>query len=128
MITPQELRIGCHYINTMYDYIGKVTHINYNFDDVNVVLEWDIDYDETSDPFEAVNLSYLHGVPITEELLEKIGFEKVLNNWRNKDFTISKACGNRWIVNTIGFVSCCPVEYLHELEQYVFITTKKELI
>ena len=162
MIDPKELRIGAHYYNGSYNepIIGRVLSINgsiNNPDDMSVGLIYDMPLDNDSDPYEAAMLPYLEPIPITEELLTELGFEKVTLQTRPKpiiqyvDAESIKAQAEDLNVRvvpriTIQYINVTnpfwsvsaygekmednkmTVRYLHELEQFLYLTTKTELI
>lgn len=145
MIDPKELRIGAHYYNGSYNepIIGRVLSINgsiNNPDDMSVGLIYDMPLDNDSDPYEAAMLPYLEPIPITEELLTELGFEKRKSGPFAKEYAL-----NSWIFITLyATKELCKVNiypsdprkeassvlgcYLHEIEQFLYLTTKTELI
>lgn len=154
MIEPQELRLGNHYYCSMYEqpYIGRVTHIdtgryhedapNPDVSEINVVL-YDLDCPEDSDPFEGVNFVYLDPIPITKELLSKIGFtyHEYINGklweYEFKDgfhdhFYLEEAESTSYW--DLGMWSIKEIEihtrviWLHELEDYVRLVYHRNLI
>lgn len=78
------------------------------------------------------DLSEIDPIPITEELLKELGFDKreiegLPPYWRKDDITFEWSCWDKWRV-AINDSEYAYVEYLHEAETFVYLTTKKELI
>ncbi len=77
----------------------------------------------------------LEPIPLTAELLQEIGFERLaqlgsMSTWARDDIYIS-IVGERVaarIVNDKNDLSIPSIRYLHELEAFVYLTTKQELI
>ena len=144
MIDPKELRIGSHYYNGSYNepIIGRVLSINgsiNNPDDMSVGLIYDMPLDNDSDPYEAAMLPYLEPIPITEELLTELGF---VNTSSTRRIVYTKGCeyDGLWVevrnlkdqwevfVSNNDWDGRMAVRYLHELEAFLYLTTKTELI
>ena len=144
MIDPKELRIGAHYYNGSYNepIIGRVLSINgsiNNPDDMSVGLIYDMPLDNDSDPYEAAMLPYIEPIPITEELLTELGF---VNTSSTRRIVYTKGCeyDGLWVevrnlkdqwevfVSNNDWDGRMAVRYLHELEQFLYLTTKTELI
>lgn len=74
----------------------------------------------------------LSPIPITEELLTELGFEKHMEGWIkdiNQDYPIFikiKSLEDKNYVSVGG--SSLFFSYLHELESFVYLTTKQRLI
>lgn len=92
----------------------------------------------------------LQGIPLTEELLEKMGFKGTFNGEKTLYFMMFKTSDNRHISINVcldcGSVSVADmtvaellevnirlcsyttnVKFLHELQNFVFLTTKQQL-
>lgn len=128
MIKPQDLCIG----NYVYDgdktkfpmYVETIgeDYVYLNFDGNEADL-WETTPEE------------LQGIPLTGELLEKIGFTLKDGLWRHKwGIKVKPEAGFVFIENKdkehwmYGTCSCKDVWYLHQLQNLVRIITKKELL
>ena len=87
-----------------------------------------------SDPWETTP-EELQGIPLTGELLEKIGFTLKDGLWRHKwGIKVKPEDGFVFIENKdkehwmYGTCTCEDVWYLHQLQNLVRIITKKELL
>lgn len=122
MISIKELRIGNHVLLdgerveideiSISGQVGCITQDN----------DWlGVDANDRLDP-----------IPITEELLKELGFEKYKEGWIDdikQDYPIFikiKSHENKNYVSVGG--SSLFFKYLHEFETFVYMTTKKELI
>jgi len=69
-------------------------------------------------------------IPITAELLQELGFESYHYCWVKKPngnpIKVEDNEDGTWGVSVIG--ANITVRYLHELEAFVYLTTKQELI
>lgn len=88
-----------------------------------------------------MHATMLEPIPITEELLKELGFEEVVEEGLNMfiRFVSAKGCpfgsyimrvrnlDDEWEFE-IPPIYLMRGKYLHELENFVFMTTKKELI
>ena len=80
------------------------------------------------DVFESVPED-LQGIPLTGELLEKIGFTYKDGLWRHKwGIKVKPEAGFVFIENKYGGCTCKDIWYLHQLQNLVRITIKKELL
>lgn len=143
MIDPKELHIGSHIL-----YNGKRERVRGLDEDGGLIIRF---------PAEYVLASEVEPIPITEELLTELGFEKVTLQTRPKpiiqyvDAESIKAQAEDLNVRvvpriTIQYINVTnpfwsvlaygenmednkmAVRYLHELEQFLYLTTKTELI
>ncbi len=125
MIDVKELRIGAHVslrgervtiFQTIYTGLVEVIRPNKEFEVCTTTDELD-------------------PIPLTAELLQEIGFERLaqlgsMSTWARDDIYIS-IVGERVaarIVNDKNDLSISSIRYLHELEAFVYLTTKQELI
>lgn len=71
----------------------------------------------------------LQGIPLTGELLEKCGFILKGDFWRHKwGIKVMPETGFVFIENKYGTQTCKDIWYLHQLQNLVRITIKKELL
>ena len=128
MIKPQDLCVG----NYVYD--GDKTKfpmyvIGLDINDVYLNFEsnegdvWESSYED------------LCGIPLTGELLEKIGFTLKDVLWRHQwGIKVKPEAGFVFIENkdeehsTNGTCTCKEIWHLHQLQNLVRIITKKELL
>lgn len=117
---PQELRIGNIVgINSVeFEVVGVYDDVAY------------IQLDEET-PIEEIEIKHLEPIPLTEEIILKLGFEKVrnkyyLSHWR---FHITKP------ENYDGHLLCDDdrvitdlIKYLHQLQNLYFDLTGEELL
>ncbi len=123
----EDLMIG-NYIQVVgglgNDYIEEVISINDNFiglsnsnTESNPQFHCDVD----------VPIEEVYGVPLSEEILLKCGFERL----EETEYTVNTyQLGNIrvWVNNGKFFVlSLFPINYLHELQQFFKLITKQEL-
>ena len=87
-----------------------------------------------SDPWETTP-EELQGIPLTGELLEKIGFTLKDGLWRHKwGIKVKPEAGFVFIENKdeehwmYGTCTCKDIWHLHQLQNLVRIITKKELL
>ena len=128
MIKPQDLCIG----NYVYDgdktkfpmYVETIgeDYVYLNFDGNEADL-WETTPEE------------LQGIPLTGELLKKIGFSLKDGLWRHRyGIKVKPEAGFVFIENKdkehwmYGTCTCKDVWYLHQLQNLVRIITKKELL
>lgn len=128
MIKPQDLCIG----NYVYDgdktkfpmYVETIgeDYVYLNFDGNEADL-WETTPEE------------LQGIPLTGELLEKIGFTLKDGLWRHKwGIKVKPEAGFVFIENKdeehwlYGSCTCKDIWHLHQLQNLVRIITKKELL
>ena len=128
MIDLHELALG----NWVYDgdrtkFPMRVTTIGPDY----VYLDF---YDNEGDVWETFPED-LEGIPLTGELLEKIGFSFKDGLWRHKwGVKVKPEAGFVFIENKdkehwmYGTCTCKDVWYLHQLQNLVRIITKKELL
>ena len=150
MIDVKELRVGAHYYNDAWTGmpIARVSSINsFDKDDIRVGLFYDMPYDEDSDPYECVSLSYLEPVPLTAALLDELGFEPIRKHLGAADeewgmeldgypIRVMRGYSNHlnrdWSVHIDNYdfdtLGAADVAYLHQLENIVYLCTGKELI
>ena len=72
-------------------------------------------------------------IPITEELLTELGFEKrkergSVSRWEHSTNMAITIWGERMELTIGDILAVEPVHYLHELEAFLYLTTKTELI
>ena len=128
MIKPQDLCIG----NYVYD--GDKTKFPMYVETIGedyVYLNFD---GNESDPWETTP-EELQGIPLTGELLEKIGFTLKDGLWRHKwGIKVKPEAGFVFIENKdeehwlYGNCTCKDIWHLHQLQKLVRIITKKELL
>lgn len=128
MIKPQDLCVG----NYVYD--GDKTKFPMYVETIGedyVYLNFD---GNESDPWETTP-EELQGIPLTGELLEKIGFTFKDGLWRHRyGIKVKPEAGFVFIENKdeehwlYGTCTCKDVWYLHQLQNLVRIITKKELL
>ena len=128
MIKPQDLYIG----NYVYD--GDKTKFPMYVETIGedyVYLNFD---GNESDPWETTP-EELQGIPLTGELLEKIGFTLKDGLWRHKwGIKVKPEAGFVFIENKdeehwmYGTCTCKDIWPLHQLQNLVRIITKKELL
>ena len=128
MIKPQDLCIG----NYVYDgdktkfpmYVETIgeDYVYLNFDGNEADL-WETTPEE------------LQGIPLTGELLEKIGFTFKDGLWRHRyGIKVKPEAGFVFIENKdkehwmYGTCTCKDIWHLHQLQNLVRIITKKELL
>ena len=128
MIKPQDLCVG----NYVYDgdktkfpmYVETIgeDYVYLNFDGNEADL-WETTPEE------------LQGIPLTGELLEKIGFILKDGLWRHKwGIKVKPEAGFVFIENKdkehwmYGTCTCKDIWHLHQLQNLVRIITKKELL
>ncbi len=77
----------------------------------------------------------LDPIPLTAELLQELGFETLaqsgsMSSWARDDIYISIVgeCVSARIVNDKNDLYISSIRYLHELEVFVYLTTKQGLI
>lgn len=80
---------------------------------------------------ESVLAEEVEPIPITEELLRELGLLKMeehgsVSVWMNRNIRID-IIGER-MTAMVGIDCISPVRYLHELEAFLYLTTKTELI
>ena len=126
MIDPKELRIGAHIsVNNERVVVDEITNnslVAYITPDGN----W-----EACSPDE----DWVEPIPITKQLLTELGFLKMeehgsVSVWMRRDIRID-FYGERItakVGNDYNKCSICPICYLHELESFLYLTTKTELI
>lgn len=68
----------------------------------------------------------LLGIPITEELLDKMG-DKIRNGLKCGDVIIRFSRGKATVRPIVGFGEITGLRYLHELQNAYFMLTKKHL-
>ena len=79
----------------------------------------------------SITENQIESIPLTPEILEKCGFEKVGNEWQNtnSEFTECFQFKNDKFYYTGGEGVCFGVgcQYLHELQNLYYALTKQEL-
>ena len=128
MIDLHELALG----NYVYD--GDKTKFPMYVETIGedyVYLNFD---GNESDPWETTP-EELQGIPLTGELLEKIGFTLKDGLWRHKwGIKVKPEAGFVFIENKdkehwmYGTCTCKDIWHLHQLQNLVRIITKKELL
>lgn len=121
MIQPNELRLGNWVYDAMNDLAVKVIGIEYEHEH----CLW-----EQLDGKYLSPCDLLNPIPLTEELIEKQGWEKFDSYYNNGEI---KICKNEdwwhlYISDVIHRnIIAVDVKYLHELQNAYFVVTKKEL-
>lgn len=127
MINPKELRIGNYLIHTKTDNIWSVDSVGsdgivyINYKGSRIYIE----------------LNYLDPIPITPELLDRLGSEAQFEIGHEEDGPY------RWTLNSGMYQDFCfrfddgvicelhdmelPIKYIHQLQNLVFALTGKEL-
>ena len=115
-MTPNELRIGNNVI-----YKGEIVHImtisgiKYAFNKIDVTVN-------PISGWKTVDITEISPIPLTKEWLIKFGFKPFCKDWqlwgiivhtRKRGFIINK--------------TTIQMEYVHQLQNYVFAKTRKEL-
>lgn len=122
MIDVKELHIGSHaslkgeritIFQTIYTGLVEVLRPNKEFEVCTTSNELD-------------------PIPITPELLEELGFEKIneygaCSEWKRGDIQIL-IYGERVELFIFACIHVLSIRYLHELESIVYLTTKQKLI
>ena len=122
MIQPNELRIGNWVYDTFNDVIVKVIGIK----EYNGHCLWEKLNGKYLAPYKSLN-----PIPLTEELIEKQGWEKVGYYYTDKNGLEIYETNDGWLLHidddkcqtAIGIL----VKSVHELQNAYFIATKKEL-
>lgn len=133
MIDPKELYIGSH---VMVDGVrAKVTDIesNYDWSGDTLIRFCAMIYGEKRTCGAFYQKDGVEPIPITPELLTELGFEciaKYSESWWQRGNKRIKMRGNYVDVEIYqGFYDATwQCKYLHELEAFVYLTTKTELI
>lgn len=73
-----------------------------------------------------VKYENIFGIPITEELLDKMG-DKIRNGLKCGDAIIRFSKGKATVRPIVGFGEITGLRYLHELQNAYFMLTKKQL-
>lgn len=127
MIDIHELRIG----NLVYAYPFRIIKVS-EITNLKSVLN---EGDESEEPFADEELD---GIPITQEILEKCGFEKTGNDWKLKNTDNSRDNTNyieqdenkfTYVVADFGWDGGYDVEvkYVHQIQNLYFFLTGTEL-
>lgn len=125
MIDINTLHIGSHIL-----YNGKRERVRGLDEDNGLIIRF---------PAEYVLANEVESIPITEELLKELGF---VNTSSTRRIVYTKGCEydglwvevrnlkDRWevFVSNNDWDGRIVVRYLHELEQFLYLTTKTELI
>lgn len=125
MIDPKELHIGSHIL-----YNGKRERVRGLDEDNGLIIRF---------PAEYVLANEVESIPITEELLKELGFG---NTSSTRRIVYTKGCEydgllvevrnlkDQWevFVSNNDWDGRMAVRYLHELEAFLYLTTKTELI
>lgn len=125
MIQPNELRIG-NLVMTEDKELGYVHEIKQEFNDD----PYDITLKDENGLFLDFMIEELKPIPITEDILLRLGFDKYKSSWRmNKTVYAKDFCevyfGEKDIY--VGFSPEVEIKYVHELQNFFFAHTKKEL-
>ena len=117
-IDINTLHIGSHVL-----YNGKRERVRGLDEDNGLIIRF---------PAEYVLASDVEPIPIPPELLTELGFEiaeefGAFTVWK-KDKLIVKIIGERKVVAFIDKMHSLEIRYLHELEAFLYLTTKTELI
>lgn len=137
MIDPKELRIGSHVmVNGVRARVIRIDEPMEHEIPPCTLLRFKAMVDgEVRDCGCPADSDKVEPIPITAELLEELGFLKMeahgsVSVWMRRDIRID-FYGTR-ITATVGNVynKCTinPIYYLHELEAFLYLTTKIELI
>ncbi len=128
MIDVKELRIGSHIMHKGKRFrieiiYGELVGINVGNDE------------KTGKSVAGIPTDEFDPIPLTAELLQEIGFERLLqsgsmSSWARDDIYISIVgeCVSARIVNDKNDLYISSIRYLHELEVFVYLTTKQGLI
>jgi hypothetical protein len=111
-MNPTDLRIG----NLVL--IGK---------EVNILELVDF-----ADIYENNTIIHFEPIPLTEEWLLNMGFDKAINGWFcSKEYLwlMQNKLNNQWFanVNGIGNIDCKRIDYVHSLQNLYFALTGEEL-
>ena len=113
MIAANELRIG----NYVYDANNELTQVN---SIVDGAINYELDYGDCY--FENIN-----PIPITEEWLLKLGFEKHNYIFRKDGFQFTFDKKIIPIKFYGGAIKNTNIKYIHQLQNLYFALTQKEL-
>lgn len=117
VVKYNELRLG-NYINSAHNGLAEVMAI------IPCHKKSIYVSNKNSSPFAtSLSIDELNGIPLTEEWLLKLGFEKYKLGFRN---------GNLWVTLTelawFGNSEITEIKYVHQLQNLYFALTKEELI
>lgn len=144
MIQANELRVGNIVTDEFYQSFKTIYTVNsINKDGINLEIEDDGNWPEMASHFMVPEkkFSELMGIPITEEWLLKLGFEKTdgHDNWNFKSheifkyknlFKVGKLDNRFYWYNQVDddYYSCMhPIKYVHQLQNLFFALTGQEL-
>ena len=143
MIKPQELRIGNYVTDEFYKDFKTIIEVDsITKKGINVFIEYDGNYPEMAESWIEPKYAFdkLFGIPLTEEILLKFGFEKREHKsfFKGKEliyftftsnkygFLIWNTIQNQWWV--LGKISISQPIYVHQLQNLYFALTNTELI
>lgn len=123
-LTAQQLRIGSALFAKKEGLIGYVSTINtHSFPEPEITLTIP-DADNDNWDFE---LHELEPIPITEEILIRLGFKKGIAGYEKGDFDI-RNYGEYWIEYGLQIQGFCPaIKYVHQLQNLFYALTGTEL-
>lgn len=128
MIDPKELRVGATVsIGGKMQRVAAIDALNGQIG----IDAYTTDAKGVKHPF-GYKVEDVEPIPITEELLRELGFEIKeefgnVSAWK-KDNLIVKIIGERKVVSFVDKMHSLETCYLHELEAFVYLATKTELI
>ena len=110
----KDLRIG-NYVNDFKGDVKQLNEITGVFEIAGVRFESEMNLPITL---------HISPIPLTEEWLEKLGFEKALNGWWDES--------ENWCCNNNDFylgakMFLAKVDYVHQLQNLYFALNQKEL-
>lgn len=130
MIKANELRIGNKVTDEWYESFKTIITVeSINDKGINLAIEDDGNYPECAQTWiePEDRLDNLFGIPLTEEILLRCGFEKVDQGYDKKGIFISEYLGYP-IYNPFGdYIDSAPCAHLHELQNLYFALTGEEL-
>jgi hypothetical protein len=119
-LRAQELRIG-NYVN--YE---QTTHVIHQLTNSICGSYWH--KSNASDSY-AHTYDEIKPIPLTEEWLERFGFERLGNGfefWESSVFNI-EFIRNHWHISYTSNVLCTHIKYVHQLQNLYFALTGEEL-
>ena len=125
MIDPKELHIGAH-----VEYEGERYAVTIIATFVNLTACVTLKNIRRTEP--SVDYDKIQPIPITPELLTELRFKKMeefgdVSVWQ-KNNLIVKVIGKRKVISFVDKIHSMEVQYLHQLENFVYQITKYELI
>jgi hypothetical protein len=82
---------------------------------------------------EFVTLEYINPIPLTPELLEKIGFKREDDTWTSKEYGVCnwlllEQQENHYVLLVGEYHEGKPFQHLHQLQNLYFALTGEELV